>query len=133
TVDGYRKITRDPIMSFPFQFYTGYTRLSYNVPMTIYNEGVDITLATRNMGKSNPFQWNSNLNLTFNKNRIGSLPFGNKAFYASSYDYNQQMLYKVGSPIYRWGQIMNQGVYNHQDAIPVDPITGKVLTYFKGN
>lgn len=133
TFDAYRKITRDPILSFPFQFYTGYTKLSYNVPMTIYNEGFDVTIATRNMANTNPVQWNTNLNLTFNKNRIGSLPFGDKGFYANSYGYNQSIFYRVGSPIYQWAQMLYQGVYNHPDQIPVNPITGQLLTYFKGN
>ncbi|MGB7528426.1 SusC/RagA family TonB-linked outer membrane protein [Sphingobacterium cellulitidis] len=133
TMDAYRKITKDPILSFPFQFYTGYTKLSYNVPMSIYNEGFDVTIATRNMARTSPVQWNTNLNLTFNKNTIGSLPFGDKGFYADSYGYNQSLFYRVGSPIYQWAQMLYQGVYNQADQIPVNPITGKLLTYFKNN
>ena len=133
TADVYRKETKDPIMSFEFPFYTGYTRLSYNVPMTILNEGLDLPINSRNLKKESPFQWSTNLNVSINKNRIGSLPNGNRGFYADSYGYNQQLLYTVGSPIYRWAQMEYQGVYNNIGEIPVNPITGQRITYFKGN
>ncbi len=133
TADVYRKETKDPIMSFEFPFYTGYTRLSYNVPMTILNEGLDLSINSRNLKKESPFQWSTNLNVSINKNRIGSLPNGNRGFYADSYGYNQQLLYTVGSPIYRWAQMEYQGVYNNIGEIPVNPITGQRITYFKGN
>ena len=129
--DAYRKITKDPIMAFPFPFYTGYTKLSYNVPMTIYNEGFDLTVSSRNFSKESQFQWNTNLNVSYNKNRIGSLPYGDKSFYADSRGWNQQLIYRVGSPIYQWAQMIYQGVYNRLEDIPVNPITGNKLTYFK--
>ncbi|MCW2262317.1 MULTISPECIES: SusC/RagA family TonB-linked outer membrane protein [Sphingobacterium] len=132
TFDAYRKITKDPIMAFPFPYYTGYTKLSFNVPMTIYNEGFDLTIATHNLSKESKLQWNTNLNLTFNKNRIGSLPFGDRSFYADSRDYNQQLMYTVGSPIYQWAQMRYDGVYSHPGEIPVNPLTGLPITYFKG-
>lgn len=131
--DAYRKITKDPIMAFPFPFYTGYTKLSYNVPMSIYNEGFDLTISSRNLSKESKFQWNTNLNISYNKNRIGSLPYGNKSFYENSRGYNQQLIYRVGSPIYQWAQMIYQGVYNHLEDIPVNPVTGNKLTYFKFN
>jgi TonB-linked SusC/RagA family outer membrane protein len=132
TFDAYRKITKDPIMAFPFPYYTGYTSLSFNVPMTVYNEGFDLTIATHNLSKESKLQWNTNVNLTFNKNRIGSLPFGDRSFYASSRGFNQQLMYAVGSPIYQWAQMEYKGVYSHQGEIPVNPLTGLPITYFKG-
>lgn len=133
TFDAYRKITKDPIMAFPFPYYTGYTSLSFNVPLTVYNEGIDLTIATHNLSKESKLQWNTNFNLTYNRNRIGSLPFNDRSFYADSRGYNQQLMYTVGSPIYQWAQMKYQGVYENQDQIPVNPVTGKPLTYFKGN
>ncbi|MBB2954044.1 SusC/RagA family TonB-linked outer membrane protein [Sphingobacterium sp. JUb56] len=133
TFDAYRKITKDPIMAFPFPYYTGYTSLSFNVPLTVYNEGIDLTIATHNLSKESKLQWNTNFNLTYNRNRIGTLPFNDRSFYADSRGYNQQLMYTVGSPIYQWAQMKYQGVYENQDQIPVNPVTGKPLTYFKGN
>ncbi len=133
SVDFYRKKTKDPIMAFDFPFYTGYTSLSYNVPMSILNEGIDLQISTRNLAPASPVQWSTNLNVSYNKNRLGSLPDGNRSFYGNSRGYNQQLLYSVGAPIYQWAQMMYDGVYNNMGEIPVNPITGKRLTYFKGN
>lgn len=131
-VDIYRRETKDPIMAFDFPFYTGYTRLSYNVPMTILNEGVDLQITSRNLKQTSPLQWLTTLNLSYNKNRLGSLPNGNRSFYGNSRG-GQQLIYTVGSPIYRWAQMIYEGVYSHLDQIPVNPVTGQRVTYFKGN
>ncbi|MGE8292179.1 MAG: hypothetical protein ACN6ON_10885, partial [Sphingobacterium sp.] len=91
-----------------------------------------LTIATRNLSKESTLQWNTNLNVTYNKNRIGSLPYNDRSFYGASNGYKQQLLYRVGSPIYQWAQMMYQGVYSHADQIPGNPMTGIPLTYFKG-
>lgn len=127
--DMYRRNTIGPILSFPYPFYTGYTQLSYNVPMTIYNEGVDITVSSRNMSPTSKFQWQTTLNLTFNKNRIGALPDGNRPFLGNSSNIEPKLLYQVGGAIYQWTQILYKGVYNRLEDIPVNPITGERLTY----
>ncbi|MFB2118155.1 SusC/RagA family TonB-linked outer membrane protein [Parapedobacter sp. 2B3] len=131
-IDVYRKETKDPIMSFDFPFYTGYTSLSYNVPMTILNEGVDVQLTSNNLKASSALQWSTTLNLSYNKNRLGSLPNGDRSFYQGARG-GQQLLFSVGSPIYQWAQMIYQGVYTHANEIPVNPVTGSRLTYFKGN
>lgn len=133
TADVYRKETKNPIFQFDFPFYTGYTKLSYNVPMKILNEGMDLSIQTRNLGNESPLKWTTNLNISYNRNRIASLPYGNRSFSMSSRDYNQNLLFTVGGPIYGWSQMLYQGVYNRAGDIPVNPITGKALTYFKGN
>ncbi len=133
TADVYRKETKNPIFQFDFPFFTGYTKLSYNVPMKILNEGMDLSIQTRNLGNESPLKWTTNLNISYNKNRIAALPYGNRSFSMSSRDYNQNLLFTVGGPIYGWSQMLYQGVYNRAGQIPVNPITGKALTYFKGN
>ncbi|WP_028295419.1 SusC/RagA family TonB-linked outer membrane protein [Olivibacter sitiensis] len=132
TTDFYRKETIDPIMAFDFPFYTGYTRLSYNVPMTILNEGIELTINTRNLNASSKLQWSTNLNISYNKNRLGSLPNGNRSFYGDSRGFNQQLYYNVGDPIYQWAQLIYTGqVYNRLEDIPVNPANGQRLSYYK--
>lgn len=132
TVDFYRKETKNPIFEFAFPFYTGYTRLSYNVPMKILNEGMDLSIQSRNLGKDSQLKWTTNLNISYNKNRIAALPYGNRSFSMVARG-GQNLLFTVGGPIYGWSQMIYRGVYNHLTDIPVNPITGKALTYFKGN
>ncbi|WP_134091165.1 SusC/RagA family TonB-linked outer membrane protein [Olivibacter sp. XZL3] len=133
TVDAYRKETINPIMGFPYPFYTGFTTLTYNVPLNILNEGVDLLIQTRNLPSSSALQWNTNFNLSYNRNRLASLPQGNRGFFTSSQGYNQQLLFNVGSPVYTWGQMVYEGVYSHLGEIPINPLTGEKLTYWTGN
>jgi len=133
SIDFYSKQTKNPIFQFDFPFYTGYTKLSYNVPMKILNEGMDLSIQTRNLSKDSQLKWTTNLNVSYNRNRIAALPYGNRSFSMDSRDYNQNLMFTVGSPIYGWSQMLYQGVYNQLKDIPVNPITGKPLTYFKGN
>ncbi|GAO42147.1 putative TonB-dependent receptor [Flavihumibacter petaseus NBRC 106054] len=132
TVDAYRRNSLNPILNLPFPFFTGYTSMSYNAPMKILNEGVDLMIQTRNLPKTSALQWTTNINASFNKNRIAALPNGNRTFYTSSYNYNQELIFQVGAPIYGWAQMLYTGVYNEQSQIPVNPLTGSPLTYFKG-
>ncbi len=131
TVDAYRRNSLNPLLDLPFPFFTGYTKQYYNAPLKILNEGFDILIQTRNLGRGSKLQWTTNLNMSINKNRIAALPNGNRTFYANSYGYNQQLIYQVGSPIYGWAQMKYQGVYNNQAQIPVNPLTGQPISYFK--
>ena len=133
TTDFYRRYNTNPILSFPFPFFTGYTQATFNAPVKILNEGIDIQLQTRNLAKSTPLQWTTNINISYNKNRIAALPNGNRSFYRDSYGFNQSLVYSVGAPIYGWAQMLYAGVYNRDSDVPVNPLTGQRLTYFKNN
>ncbi len=131
TADLYRRNTLNPILEFPFAFYTGYTQISYNAPLKILNEGLDVLIQTRNLSSRSALQWTTNFNFTFNKNRIAALPNGNRSFFENSLGYNESLIFSVGSPVYGWAQMLYQGVYNNRNQIPINPITGQPLTYFK--
>ncbi len=130
-VDLYRRYNTNPILSFPFPFFTGYSNVVANAPVKILNEGVDLQIQTRNLSSKSELQWTTNLNMTFNKNRIAALPNGNRTFFQDSRGYNQQLIFSVGAPIYGWAQMLYNGVYNYLKDIPVNPVTGQRLTYFK--
>lgn len=133
SVDAYQRNTINPILSFPFPFFTGFTQSSYNTPLNILNEGIDVLVQTRNLSQSSALQWSTNLTLSFNKNRIAKLPNGNRSFFINSAGYNQSLIFSVGSPVYGWAQMQYTGVYNNYNEIPINPITGQPQTYFKGN
>jgi TonB-linked SusC/RagA family outer membrane protein len=133
TLDIYRRFNTNPILNFPFPFYTGYSNVTYNAPVKILNEGADLQIQTRNFSPNSKLQWTTNFNMSYNKNRIAALPYENRSFYKDSRGYNQTLGYTVGQPIYSWFQMKYQGVYNTQSQIPVNPLTGNVITYFKTN
>jgi len=133
TADAYRRYNTNPILSFPFPFFTGYTAVVYNAPVKILNEGIELNLNTKNLGPQSALQWETNIVFSYNKNRIAALPNGNRSFFSDSRNYNQSLIYSVGAPIYGWAQMRYNGVYNRNAEIPVNPYTGQRLTYFKGN
>ncbi|MCM5530416.1 SusC/RagA family TonB-linked outer membrane protein [Parasegetibacter sp. NRK P23] len=131
SADIYRRYTSNPILQFPFPFFTGYTSVTYNAPVKLLNEGLDLSLTSRNLNKKSAVQWNTIVNLNLNENRIAELPNGNRSFFLDSYGYNQSLVFSVGGPTYGWAQMLYRGVYNRLDEIPVNPVTGQKLSYFK--
>ncbi|MGI8950788.1 MAG: SusC/RagA family TonB-linked outer membrane protein [Chitinophagaceae bacterium] len=132
TVDLYRRNTINPILQFPFAFFTGYPQITYNAPLKIMNEGTDIQIQAHNLSSRSELQWTTNFNFTYNRNRLAALPNGNRSFFLDSKNYNESLIFSVGAPVYGWAQMLYRGVYNSRDQIPINPITGQPLTYFKG-
>ncbi|MGY3052997.1 TonB-linked SusC/RagA family outer membrane protein [Pedobacter sp. UYEF25] len=128
----YDKLDRDGIYNFQLPFFTGYNSVKFNArDLWIDNRGIDLSINTRNLSSQSKLQWGSTIILTFNRNRIAKLPNENRTFAQDDY-YGISRLYQVGQPIYALFQMQYAGVYNHQSEIPFNPITGNVLTYFKG-
>ncbi|MBE7172666.1 MAG: SusC/RagA family TonB-linked outer membrane protein [Williamsia sp.] len=133
TADVYDKLAKDDYYTFQLPFYTGFQSIEFNAhDLWVSNKGVDITLATRNLSRKSPLQWNTQLTISYNKNAIAKLPNGNRTFVVED-AYGASRIYAVGQPIYEMFQLKYLGVYNSQSEIPFNPITGNVITYFKGN
>lgn len=131
TVDYYSKTQSSKYYTFPLSFQTGYTQQTSNSDLSVRNSGIEVNIDTHNLAPSSKFQWNTNFNFSYNRNKILSLPNGNRTIYAN---YNGiGYIFSVGKSLYMMNQMQYQGVYNTQSQIPVNPNTGQVLTYFKGN
>lgn len=131
--DFYDKLDKDQFFNFNLPFYTGFQSINFNAKdLWIDNRGLDITLNTHNLSPKSQVQWNSQLVLTFQKNVIAKLPNNNRTFAADDYSSGVTRLYQVGQPIYEMFQMHYEGVYNHQNEIPFNPLTGNVITYYKG-
>lgn len=133
TVDAYDKLSKDDYYTFQLPFYTGFQSIEFNAhDLWVSNKGLDVTLATRNLSRKSPLQWNSQLTVSYNKNAIAKLPNNNRTFVVED-AYGASRIYAVGQPIYEMFQLKYLGVYNKQSEIPFNRITGNVVTYFKGN
>lgn len=133
SVDVYDKISKDDYYNFNLPFYTGYQSIQFNAhDLWVSNRGVDLTLTTKNLSRSSKLQWNMQVTLSYNKNAIAKLPNNNRTFVVDDY-YGTSRIYAVGQPIYQMFQMKYLGVYNNQSQIPFNPLTGNVITYFKGN
>lgn len=131
--DAYDKLSKDGFYNFVLPFFTGFSNINFNArDLWISNKGFDLTLNTRNLPFKSKFQWNMQITLSHNKNLIAKLPNNNRTFVLTDW-YGIDRIYTVGEPIYQMFQLRYEGVYNHQDEIPFNPLTGAPLTYFKGN
>lgn len=135
TFDYYNKVQSNKYYTFPLAFYTGYTQQTSNSGLSVGNSGIEVNINTHNLSPTSKLQWTTNLNFSYNRNKILSLPNGNRTIYATYVDPNSQIgvnyIFQVGKPLYILNQMIYQGVYNTQGQIPVNPYTGQVLTYFK--
>lgn len=132
-VDVYDKLAKDGYFDFNLPFFTGFQSVNFNAhDLWISNRGVDITLSTKNLSGKSPLQWNMQITISHNKNLIAKLPNNNRTFVIDDY-YGISRIYAVGQPIYEMFQLKYNGVYNRQEDIPFNPLTGNSITYFKGN
>ncbi|MBO9572532.1 MAG: hypothetical protein J7497_10045, partial [Chitinophagaceae bacterium] len=132
TADIYDRLTKNGIYKFQLPFYTGYSSVNFNAEdLWVNNRGLDISINTRNLAPTNKVQWNSQLVFSYNKNLLAKLPNNNRTFNISD-PYGIPRIYSVGQPIYEFYQIIYKGVYNNAKQIPFNPLTGQVLTYYKG-
>jgi len=132
TADIYDKLSKDDYYDFTLPFFTGFNSISFNAKdLWVDNRGLDITINTRNLSPNSKVQWNSQLVFTYNKNAIAKLPNNNRMMTIKD-GYGIDRIFEVGQPIYELYQMHYGGVYNHQDEIPFNPLTGKVITYYKG-
>jgi TonB-linked SusC/RagA family outer membrane protein len=81
TFDAYRKTTYDLLLSARIPGSTGYTSSMKNIGK-VQNQGLEFTLNTINI-KSKSFEWNTNFNISFNRNKVLELSEGVHS-YASS-------------------------------------------------
>jgi TonB-linked SusC/RagA family outer membrane protein len=132
-VDVYDKISKDDYFDFQLPFYTGYQSIEFNAhDLWVSNRGMDLSITTKNLSSQSKLQWNMQVTLSYNKNAIAKLPNDNRTFVVDDAN-GTSRIYEVGQPIYEMFQMRYLGVYNYQSQIPFNPLTGNVITYFKGN
>src|SRR5690606_11786112 len=71
TADVYRKTTYDLLLNADIPATTGYTKVYKNIG-EVRNEGLELTLGTVNI-KTKNFSWNSDFNISFNRNKVTAL------------------------------------------------------------
>lgn len=92
--DAYIKNTSDLLFGVPIPRTTGFSTITQNLGK-IENKGLEMALTTRNfVGK---FKWNSEFNISFNRNKIVSLP---EAILTNGFIQNGKFhILRVGQPI----------------------------------
>ncbi|WP_237739788.1 TonB-dependent receptor [Pedobacter arcticus] len=118
TVDFYDKVTKDLLLSAPVPYTTGYSSMYKNIG-SINNRGLEFSLSTDNV-RSKSFQWSTDFNISFNKNKILSLTDESNRLLTPigwSSNFNTVNLYmaEVGGPSSQFYGLTWDGVYGYDD------------------
>jgi TonB-dependent starch-binding outer membrane protein SusC len=130
TADLYKKDSREIVFDIPVATTTGYT-LATNNFVDIRNQGLEITLTTRNLSEKSKLQWSTTFNIAFNENFVTKLPAGGRDFIFGP-PWLQRTL-TVGMPLYQFLAWDISQVYPTIDDVPIDPMTGQRIRWFGGN
>lgn len=117
TIDVYRRTTSDLLLNSDIPSTSGYLRMLQNVGK-IRNEGLEFTLNTLNI-KSKTFSWESNFNISFNRNKVLELSSGKESLF-NTVSFESQYsapLYisQVGQPAGMFYGYVFDGVYQLSD------------------
>lgn len=116
TVDAYQNTGKDLLLSVAIPPTSGYTSQIQNVGST-QNRGIEFQISATPISKKN-FQWTSNFNLSFNKNKVISLgpvtQLERSAGWQGS-DGANDYLVKVGDPVGLMYGFVTDGWYQIED------------------
>lgn len=118
----YSNTSKNMILNLPVPLEYGYTG-KYASGMDVNNQGVDILLSGTILNRKDGLAWISGLNFNVNKNTLKSLPgdldhivIGNRKL-------------QVGQSVDRFWLLENNGIYEKDSDVPVNPSTNKRMDY----
>lgn len=115
--DVYRKYTKGLIMDVQLPSYLDVTHIQTNVG-EISNKGLEFTVTSINYDTKN-FKWNTDFNMSFNKQQVEKLDYTPVYFFGHIYSNNSDVsIIKAGLPV---------GSFYGYKADGVDPETGKMI------
>ena len=106
-IDVYRKLTTDMLLDAPVPSTSGFSNVYRNVG-SMENKGIEINLNTINVDNE-VFGWNSNFNISINKNEVVALSGGSDIFLGST-------LIRVGEPVSTFLGYIDEGTWNTDEA-----------------
>lgn len=118
TIDYYNKVTSDLLLNSNVPLATGFSTVYKNVGR-IRNNGLELSLNTVNI-RGKDFSWESDFNISFNRNKILDLAEGQDKILSSvsfTGDYNASYLYvaQVGGPAAAIYGYLWDGNYQYED------------------
>ncbi|QIU93732.1 SusC/RagA family TonB-linked outer membrane protein [Bacteroides faecium] len=118
TMDIYRKNTRDLLLAAQLPYSSGFYNATKNIGK-VRNDGLELSLNTLNI-KTRDFQWSSNFNISFNKNKVLALSENQTALMTAvqfDQNYNGQSSYiaKIGLPMGLMYGYVYEGTYKYDD------------------
>lgn len=124
SLDVYNRVDKNMILAVPFSSEYGY-KMQYKNGMKVSNKGIDFTAQAAVLPASSRIRWTSSLNINYNRNKLLALPDGLPELVVG----DGSKLLKVGHAIDQFWVLQNNGIYNRDADIPVNPATKKRLSY----
>ncbi len=118
TIDGYIKNTSNMLVPMPVPISTGYSDIvvPYINTGKVQNKGVEITITSKNI--IGEFKWNTNLNISFNKNKVVSLYENTPMYIGSGIGLNGTLATNtVGYPINAFYGYAMQSIFQNQKEV----------------
>ncbi len=117
SADLYRKTTRDLLLNAQMPYNAGFGTSFMNIGR-IENTGLELTLNTINVQKNN-FKWETNFNISFNRNKILELVDGqNEMLTSITFQVNYNMpsyISRIGQPMGQFWGLIHDGNYQLED------------------
>lgn len=111
----FRNRSSNQLVNYKLPYTTGFTGVVANLPATVVNAGVEITLRSDNI-KRNNFSWSTSLNLSIPKNKLKAFPgIENSSYYTT---------YKVGKPLNQIYKLKYLGVNPDNGDITFEDLDG---------
>ncbi|GAA3557316.1 TonB-dependent receptor [Snuella lapsa] len=122
SAEAYEKTTRDLLINADTPPSLGISTVWKNSG-TVRNRGLEFSLSTINVDGKN-FKWTTDFNISFNQNKVMSLPegkpiFGNPRYY-QRYNSNQ-FIVEEGQPLGNMYGYLSDGVYQPEDFVNYNP------------
>lgn len=115
-VDAYLKKTTDLLMDVPLPATSPIPSI-YRNEGEMTNKGIEFALDTRNL--TGNFEWNTNFNISFNRNELTKLTLQKVYYYASTSEATTEQVVRIteGQPLGKFWGLISEGV---------DPQTGDI-------
>ncbi len=128
SADVYNKMDVNMLMAVPFASANeyGYTS-AYENGLRVRNRGLDFNVQVTVFPEGSRFQWIPAANINFNQNTLMALPNGLRQMIIGSG--GTARLLEVGHAIDQFWLLQNEGIYNREKDIPVNPATNQKITY----
>lgn len=87
----YQNRSSNQLLSYQLPIFAGFRQITKNLPATVQNSGVELSVNSTNLRKNN-FTWESSFNLTIPQNKLISFPNLENTSYASSLVIGQSII-----------------------------------------
>jgi TonB-linked SusC/RagA family outer membrane protein len=125
-IDYYYKLTSDLLLGRPVPHSTGFSSVMDNIG-SVSNQGIDFLVTTQNVRNSN-FNWESTLNMNYNKNRIEKLGENDEDIFPGPWWVSgSQTILRVGeslSSFYGYRRLGTWGTDEAEEAAKVGAVPG---------